>query len=144
MDIWGGLWLGYFGFQLASYVISSLLKLWQIFNGKHRRYSAALLAEEALGAILNALALVGLWGFIHSIRFTQVLGGLLGSQEFWRLVFWGLAALLLIQPLLPKSRLIYAKGGSNPTVVSWLFMALWTMPLLGALWVYSDSLPQMF
>lgn len=140
MGIFTGLWLVYFGFQLASMIISSLLKLWQVFKGKHRRYSTALLAEELLGGVLNILALVGLWGFIHNTQYDGILGG----QEFWRLVFWGLAALLLIQPLLPKSKLVYAKGGANPTVLSWLFMALWIMPLLLALWVYGTALPELF
>jgi len=128
------LWIAYFSFQLASLTISSLLKLWQVFRGKHKRYSKALLAEEIAGTALNALALVGLWGFIHS----QSYDGLLGSREFWRFVFWGLAALLLIQPMLPKSKLIYNKGGANVTLINWLLMALWIMPLLWALWVYGD------
>lgn len=139
-DVFGILWLIYFGFQLASFVISTLLKLWQVFKGKHKRYSAALLAEEVLGGVLNVLALVGLWAFIHSLR----LGSMLGAQELWLLVFWTFAALLLIQPMLPKSKLIYAKGGANPTLLTWLFMLLWTMPMLWALWVYAYSLPEMF
>jgi len=139
-DVFGWLWLIYFGFQLASLVISSLLKLWQVFKGKHKRYAAPLLAEEVLGTVLNLIALAGLWGFIHSITYD----GLAGAQEFWRLVFWCLAALLLLQPMLPKSRLIYAKGGGNPTALTWVFMALWTMPLMWALWVYSANLPTQF
>ena len=137
MDLFGVLWLVYFGFQAASLVISSLLKLYQIFLGKHRRYSSALLAEELLGTLLNAIALVGLWGFIHSIQY----GGILSIREFWQAVFWGLLGLLVIQPLLPKSRLIYNKGGANPTLMTWLFMVFWILPLLGALWVYAGNLP---
>lgn len=136
MDVFYWLWLLYFGFQVASLALSSLLKLWQVFRGKHKRYSRALLLEELAGGIINVLALIGLWGFIHSITYD----GLLGTQEFWRAVFWGLAGLLAIQPLLPKSKLIYNKGGTNVTLISWLFMALWIMPLLWALWVYGDTL----
>ncbi len=136
-DVFLVLWLVYFGFQLASLVISSLLKLWQVFNGKHKRYGTALLAEEIIGGLLNVLALIGLWGFIHSIRYNHILG----AQEFWLLVFWCFGALLLIQPMLPKSKLIYSKGGTNPTLLTWLFTLLWTMPLLWALWVYAYSLP---
>ena len=136
MDVFYWLWIAYFGFHLASLVISSLLKLWQVFRGKHKRYSSALFTEEIIGGVLNALALVGLWGFIHTISYP----GVFGSQLFWRTVFWGLAALLLLQPLLPKSKLIYNKGGTNVTLISWLFMALWIMPLLWALWVYGAQL----
>lgn len=139
-DVFGVLWLLYFGFQLASLVISSLLKLWQVFNGKHKRYSTPLLVEELLGGALNIMALIGLWGFIQSIRYD----GLLGVQEPWLLVFWCFAGLLLIQPMLPKSKLVYSKGGANPTLLTWLFMLLWTMPLLWALWEYAHSLPELF
>lgn len=132
MGIYYWLWVVYFGFQLASLVISTLLKLWQVFKGKHKRYNTTLLAEEVVGALLNALALLGLWGFIHSTSY----GGLMDTKLFWRIVFWGLAALLLIQPLLPKSKLIYNKGGTNVTLITWLLMALWIMPLLWAVWVY--------
>jgi len=134
MDIFYWLWIVYFGFQLASLVISSLLKLWQVFRGKHKRYSRALLVEELVGGVLNTLALLGLWGFIHTLSYD----GLLGTKEFWRVVFWGLTALLLIQPMLPKSKLIYNKGGTNITLITWLFMALWIMPLLWSVWVYGD------
>jgi len=134
MGIFYWLWVAYFGFQVASLVISTLLKLWQVFRGKHKRYSMALLAEEVIGGVLNALALTGLWGFIHSTSYS----GLMGTQTFWRVVFWGLAALLLIQPLLPKSKLIYNKGGTNVTLINWLLMTLWIMPLLWALWVYGN------
>ena len=140
MDLFGILWLVYFGFQLASLVLSSVLKLYQVFRGKHRRYSRTLLAEEVIGGALNILALVGLWGFIHSIRYD----GLLGYREFWQLLFWCLLAQLIIQPLLPKSRLLYAKGGANPTLVTWLFMALWVMPLIWSLWVYAGNLPEAY
>jgi len=138
-DIFGILWLLYFGFQLASLAISTVLKMWQVFNGRAKRYSRALLTEEILGGTLNALALLGLWAFIHSQR----LNSLLGAQEFWLLVFWLFATLLFIQPMLPKSKLIYAKGGANPTLLTWLFMLLWTMPMLWALWVYAYSLPKL-
>ena len=134
MDIFYWLWIVYFGFQLASLVISSLLKFWQVFRGKHKRYSRALLVEELMGGVLNTLALLGLWGFIHTLSYD----GLLGTKEFWRVVFWGLTALLLIQPMLPKSKLIYNKGGTNVTLITWLFMALWIMPLLWSVWVYGD------
>lgn len=139
-DVLGILWLVYFGFQLASLVISTVLKMWQVFNGRAKRYSRALLAEEILGGALNVFALLGLWAFINSLR----LGSVLGAQEFWLLVFWLFAALLFIQPMLPKSKLIYAKGGANPTLLTWLFMLLWTMPMLWALWVYAYSLPKIF
>ena len=87
-----------------------------------------------MGGVLNTLALLGLWGFIHTLSYD----GLLGTKEFWRVVFWGLTALLLIQPMLPKSKLIYNKGGTNITLITWLFMALWIMPLLWSVWVYGD------
>jgi len=132
MGIFYWLWVVYFGFQLASLVVSTLLKLWQVFKGKHKRYSTPLLAEEIFGGVLNALALAGLWGFIHSMSY----GGIMDTKLFWRIVFWGLAGLLLVQPLLPKSKLIYNKGGTNVTLITWLFMALWIMPLLWAVWVY--------
>lgn len=132
MGIFYWLWVVYFGFQLASLVISTLLKLWQVFKGKHKRYSTPLLTEEIVGGLLNALALAGLWGFIHSTSY----GGIMDTRLFWRAVFWGLAGLLLVQPLLPKSKLIYNKGGTNVTLITWLLMALWIMPLLWAVWMY--------
>ena len=131
MEFLPTLWLLYFGFQTLSFVIASGMKLWQVIKGKHRRYSKWLKFEELASSALHAAALVGLWGFIRSIPFA--------ARELWVAIFWLLVGMILIQPSLPKSRLLKDGGGKFASFSVWLGAAFWAMPMVWALWAYQRS-----
>ena len=122
------LWLLYFGLQLVSFIVSSGIKAWQVIKGRHKRYSGWLKLEELVGSLLSACALVGLWGYIQATAYL--------TREFWAAVFWGLLAMIVIQPLLPKSRLLNNTGGRRASLAIWLGACMWAMPLIWALWAY--------
>ncbi|MEM7220464.1 MAG: hypothetical protein AAF515_19040 [Pseudomonadota bacterium] len=129
-------WLAYFGFQLAAFVISSALKLWELLRGRRRRFSRALLAEELLGTLTTAAALVGLWGYIQQVPF--------GFRELWQLVLAVLVALIALQPLLPRSRLLRDRDSGGAARLVWFWNLVWSLPLLLALWHYAQALRPLY
>lgn len=44
--------------------------------------------------------------------------------------------MILIQPFLPKSKLLKDSGGKFASFTVWLGAAFWAMPMIWALWAY--------
>jgi len=124
------LWWVYFGYLLVLLAIGFVPYVSMLRTEPPRR-----LALATVATLLNLWGLVGLWGYIRSLR--------LGSPWLWRLCFLLTTAQFAFSGYQFAKVLRYGIGGLETTVaIVGLCSLLLGVPLLVALWLYAFRTPE--
>jgi hypothetical protein len=126
------LWWGYFALFVVLFVITSANS---ISAGFFNSFGVALISAVIVGS--DALALVGLYAYIVSKA--------LLSPLFWRVVFLVLVVRVLIAAVFLGSTLFpWERDPEQYVALAGLLSVLFSIPMLGALWVYAFRSPQIW